>query len=90
MGISDCPCGGFIPLGPDATNRCDVCGRGPFEQVPVQGPSPILTDYQVLTEVAELLHGHTRSPDMATYNHKSNLIVRLAIIADHLAQNPRK
>ncbi len=56
----------------------------------MQGPSPILTDYQVLTEVAELLHGHTRSPDMATYNHKSNLIVRLAIIADHLAQNPRK
>lgn len=28
MGLSDCPkCGGFIPLGPDATNRCEKCGE---------------------------------------------------------------
>jgi len=30
MGLSDCECGGFIALGPTASNRCDKCGAGPF------------------------------------------------------------
>jgi len=30
MGLSDCDCGGFIALGPTASNRCDKCGAGPF------------------------------------------------------------
>jgi len=33
--MSDCQhCGGFIPLGPDATNRCNKCGRGYFNEPP--------------------------------------------------------
>jgi hypothetical protein len=31
MSLSTCEhCGGHIPLGPDATNRCEKCGRGVF------------------------------------------------------------
>lgn len=30
MGLSDCECGGFIALGPDASNKCDRCGAGVF------------------------------------------------------------
>ena len=31
MSLSTCEhCGGHIPLGPDAPNRCEVCGRGIF------------------------------------------------------------
>lgn len=30
MGLSDCECGGFIALGPEASNKCDKCGAGPF------------------------------------------------------------
>ena len=30
MGLSDCECGGFIALGPTASNRCDKCGKGVF------------------------------------------------------------
>lgn len=30
MGLSDCECGGFIALGPDASNKCDKCGDGVF------------------------------------------------------------
>ena len=31
MGLSDCECGGFIALGPDASNKCDKCGAGVFD-----------------------------------------------------------
>jgi hypothetical protein len=34
MSLSTCTCGGYIPLGPDASNRCDRCGKGPFDQFP--------------------------------------------------------
>lgn len=34
MSLSTCTCGGHIPLGPDASNRCDRCGKGPFDQFP--------------------------------------------------------
>lgn len=30
MSLSTCPCGGHIPLGPDATNCCDRCGLPVF------------------------------------------------------------
>lgn len=31
MSLSTCEkCGGHIPLGPDATNRCEKCGAGVF------------------------------------------------------------
>ena len=31
MSLSNCEkCGGHIPLGPDATNRCEKCGAGVF------------------------------------------------------------
>jgi hypothetical protein len=31
MSLSTClVCGGHIPLGPDATNRCEDCGAGVF------------------------------------------------------------
>lgn len=50
----------------------------------------MLSDHQVLAEVAERLRNHTRPMDMAAYNYEANLIIRLAIIAEHLLQNPRK
>lgn len=32
MGLSDCPkCGGHIPLGPHATNRCENCDAFVFD-----------------------------------------------------------
>lgn len=34
MSISDCPCGGYISLGPEASNRCDKCGKGFFTDPP--------------------------------------------------------
>lgn len=31
MSLSTCEiCGGHIPLGPDASNRCEICGAGVF------------------------------------------------------------
>lgn len=35
MSLSTCEkCGGFIPLGPKASNRCEKCGSGVFENQP--------------------------------------------------------
>lgn len=31
MSLSTCECGGHIPLGPYATNRCEKCGASVFE-----------------------------------------------------------
>ena len=34
MSLSTCEhCGGHIPLGPTASNRCEKCGRGVFESM---------------------------------------------------------
>lgn len=39
MSLSTCEhCGGHIPLGPDASNRCENCGRGVFSSM--DGPPP--------------------------------------------------
>jgi hypothetical protein len=32
MSLSTCEhCGGFIPIGPDESNRCEICGAGVFD-----------------------------------------------------------
>lgn len=37
MSLSTCNhCGGHIPLGPDASNRCESCGRHVFEPLPAR------------------------------------------------------
>lgn len=45
MSLSDCQCGGFIDLGPDASNCCRRCGRHIFgdfmsEQTKPSNPDP--------------------------------------------------
>lgn len=40
MSLSTCDrCGGHIPLGPNASNRCESCGLGVFEPVSHQPKS---------------------------------------------------
>jgi hypothetical protein len=34
MSLSECPCGGRIPLGPSAPNECARCGAGVFAAPP--------------------------------------------------------
>jgi len=49
MSISTCnKCGGFIPLGPKASNRCVKCGAGVFES---QSSSPRM-DVKAILEAA--------------------------------------
>ena len=53
MSLSTCEkCGGHIPLGPDATNRCEVCGLGLFDAHTDPFPMGSIGDYmlQIRTE----------------------------------------
>ena len=46
MSLSTCEhCGGHIPLGPDASNRCESCGLGIFDAHADPFPAGHLGDY---------------------------------------------
>lgn len=48
MSLSTCErCGGHIPIGPSATNRCEKCGAGVFEAMHDPFPSGHLGDYML-------------------------------------------
>jgi hypothetical protein len=47
VSLSTCiKCGGHIPLGPDASNRCETCGAGVF----ADEPSPHASTVHMLNE----------------------------------------
>lgn len=61
MSLSTCAkCGGHIPLGPHASNRCESCGTGVF--VDLDGPAKVAYD-RVMVEVALATDKYMREPE---------------------------
>ena len=84
MSLSECRrCGGHVPLGPGATNRCEKCGDGVF--VDHRGPASEAYD-RIMTEAAKALHKYMHeSPDLGMYHLiQSTAYERAARIVDEV------